>query len=317
MNTITDREKYLFLARLAEQVERYDVMASNMKKLARCDVEFSPQERGLFSTAFKNLIGPKRSAWRVLNDSMSAQEDGDYQKLVLECKRTIEEEIETICQDVLSTCGYLLHTVTTTEGRVCLLKLKGDYYRYLAEFKTGMAFSEAVDSAHDAYMSAFTLAEKSLCKMNHVRLGLALNLSVFYFEIVRDCQKACRIANTAYDGALEDVDMHPERLGKDSALILQLLRDNIKLWTEVGMRTPLSPAGDEPSATSPSPTAHGRASTSTEPILVDSPRSPVLHSTMGATPVPNHYSAGRRKSGSTTSPGKSTIYKTVSQRSQG
>ena len=66
---------------------------------------------------------------------------------------------------------------------------------------------------------------------NPIRLGLALNYSVFYYEIKNVSDKACELAKTAFDDAIAELDSLPEDSYKDSTLIMQLLRDNLTLWT--------------------------------------------------------------------------------------
>lgn len=63
------------------------------------------------------------------------------------------------------------------------------------------------------------------------RLGLALNFSVFYFEILNAPDRACRLAKAAFDDAIAELDTLSEESYKDSTLIMQLLRDNLTLWT--------------------------------------------------------------------------------------
>lgn len=112
-----------------------------------------------------------------------------------------------------------------------ILLRKGDYHRYLAEFSAGDSRKAVADQAHDAYKSATDVAEKELTPTHPIRLGLALNFSVFFYEILNSPDRACALAKGAFDDAIAVLDNLGEDSYKDSTLIMQLLRDNLTLWT--------------------------------------------------------------------------------------
>jgi 14-3-3 protein epsilon len=107
----------------------------------------------------------------------------------------------------------------------------GDYHRYLAEFLTGDARKESASEAHEAYKTATEIAQTELAPTHPIRLGLALNFSVFYYEILNSPDRACHLAKQAFDDAIAELDTLSEESYKDSTLIMQLLRDNLTLWT--------------------------------------------------------------------------------------
>jgi len=108
---------------------------------------------------------------------------------------------------------------------------KGDYHRYLAEFKSGDARDTAAKHAQEAYETASEIMQTELPPTHPIRLGLALNFSVFQYEIANAPEKACQLAKQAFDDAIAELDTLSEDSYKDSTLIMQLLRDNLTLWT--------------------------------------------------------------------------------------
>lgn len=90
---------------------------------------------------------------------------------------------------------------------------------------------DAADKACDKYEEARKLAEEQLPTTHPIRLGLALNFSVFYYEIRHEQSKACALAKDAFDKAISELDNLEEEQYRDATLIMQLIRDNLTLWT--------------------------------------------------------------------------------------
>ncbi|GMY17292.1 14-3-3 protein 7 [Fagus crenata] len=230
-----EREQQVYLARLAEQAERYDEMVEAMKKVARLDVELTVEERNLVSVGYKNVIGARRASWRILSSIEQKEEVKGNEhnvKRIKEYRQRVEDELAKICNDILSVIDkHLLPSSSTGESTVFYYKMKGDYYRYLAEFKSAEDRKEAADQSLKAYEAASSTAASDLPPTHPIRLGLALNFSVFYYEILSSPERACHLAKQAFDEAIAELDSLNEESYKDSTLIMQLLRDNLTLWT--------------------------------------------------------------------------------------
>eukprot|EP01083_Nonionella_stella_P023965 66316_1 len=233
----------LLLGRVSEASERYEDMTQFMSALLkkRCKVEqkISVEERNLFSVAFKNVVGQKRSSWRILNEDNDEIEITKDNEIVIQMYKTcIQKEVQLKCLDVVSLLEkYVLphYQDNKDEDQVFYLKMAGDYYRYLAELAVeeedengSLVFPQ---KAYKMYAKAMDVARNTVCETHPTRLGLSLNFSVCYYEILKEPQKACDLAKEAFDGAIAKLDSLNDASYKDSTLIMQLLRDNLTLWT--------------------------------------------------------------------------------------
>ncbi|XP_021723853.1 14-3-3-like protein [Chenopodium quinoa] len=230
------REENVYLAKLAEQAERYEEMVEFMEKVAKtADVELTVEERNLLSVAYKNVIGARRASWRITSSIEQKEEsrgNEDHVAIIKEYRAKIEAELSKICEGILKLLdSHLVPSATASESKVFYLKMKGDYHRYLAEFKTGAERKDAAEHTLLAYKSAQDIALAELPPTHPIRLGLALNFSVFYYEILNSPDRACALAKQAFDEAISELDTLGEESYKDSTLIMQLLRDNLTLWT--------------------------------------------------------------------------------------
>jgi len=228
------REDHVYRAKLAEQAERYDEMVEAMKNVAKLDVELTVEERNLLSVAYKNVIGARRASWRIISSLEQKEESkGGSEKTpkIREYKQKVEEELTKSCQDILNLLvDHLIPATNDNEAKVFYCKMQGDYYRYLAEIAVDPKRKEAAEQSDNAYSEATKFAE-NLATTHPIRLGLALNYSVFFYEIRSKPDDACKMAKKAFDEAIAELDTLKEESYKDSTLIMQLLRDNLTLWT--------------------------------------------------------------------------------------
>jgi len=229
------REKEVYFAKLAEQAERYDEMATHMEAVSKSGDELSIEERNLLSVAYKNAVGLRRAAWRIIT-SMEQREiskgNAENAKFANAYRKKVEAELDDICKNILALLDDgLIGKATTGEPKVFYLKMKADYYRYIAEYSTGDAKAKASNDAKSAYEEAHAVATKDLSVTHPIRLGLALNFSVFQHEVLDNPDEACKTARVAFEDAIAELDNVGEASYKDSTLIMQLLRDNLTFWT--------------------------------------------------------------------------------------
>jgi len=224
----------VYMAKLAEQAERYEEMVEYMKKVAAASVDdLSLEERNLLSVAYKNVVGARRASLRIIGsiEAKEQQKADGKAGLVSAYKSKVSTELDSICTDILQLLdNNLISDSLSPEPKVFYFKMKADYYRYLAEFASGSVKDEHAISASAAYDAA-TTAASSLAPTHPIRLGLALNYSVFQYEVQSKKQDACGLAKQAFDDAIAELDTLDEESYKDSTLIMQLLRDNLTLWT--------------------------------------------------------------------------------------
>ncbi|MFS8029050.1 putative 14-3-3 protein [Helianthus anomalus] len=203
-------------------------MVESMKNVAKLNVELTVEERNLLSVGYKNVIGARRASWRIMSSIEQKEEskgNENYVSLIKGYRKKVEDELSKICSDILDIIDkHLVPSSGSGEATVFYYKMKGDYFRYLAEFKTDQERKEAADQSLKGY-------EAHLPSTHPIRLGLALNFSVFYYEIMNSPEKACHLAKQAFDEAIAELDTLSEESYKDSTLIMQLLRDNLTLWT--------------------------------------------------------------------------------------
>ena len=228
------REEHLYMAKVCEQSDRFQDMLDHMKAVCEKDDDLSTEERNLLSVAYKNVVGNGRTAWRILSSLEGKEENkkAPYVDLLKKYKTKIEAELNQLCLEIISLLDKkLIKEGQAAEANIFYLKMKGDYYRYMSEYLTDDKHLDVGKKAHSAYEKALEKATLDLKTTHPIRLGLALNYSVFYYEVLNDPSKACQLAKQAFDDAIADIEQIEEEQYKDATTIMQLIRDNLTLWT--------------------------------------------------------------------------------------
>lgn len=233
----TTYEKQVYLAMLAEQCNRFEDMMNFLDVMVQNKQEgLSSDERNLLSIAYKNTISLRRTAIRTLlayEAKERKKEDSAYLPYIVEYKKRIEKELEELCEKIIKNIDEsLLSRASDDESKVFYHKMKADYYRYIAENIDAERKKTFADKSLESYEAAMDVAG-NLDITNPIRLGLALNFSVFYYEVIGDQEKACSIAKETINKASEplgNVDADDEE-HKDAISIVNLLQENLSMWT--------------------------------------------------------------------------------------
>eukprot|EP01090_Pellita_catalonica_P015078 TRINITY_DN3989_c0_g1_i1.p2 TRINITY_DN3989_c0_g1~~TRINITY_DN3989_c0_g1_i1.p2 ORF type:complete len:283 (+),score=40.60 TRINITY_DN3989_c0_g1_i1:118-849(+) len=206
------------------------------------------EEQNLLSVAYKNRISSRRVAWKRLALIEKDEPDRSKVESVRKYRDNVRKEIESVCLEVFDLLSNHIFPycfdATEPESKIFFYKMQGDYKRYYYELQSKKSTKRAaMADAQSAYETAMEVGrgareEKTLYGCNCIFLGAALNYSIFLYEILHDLPKAVRVAKTVLDNAVEDLEQNEALLAKlygsesssENALILQLLRENIKLW---------------------------------------------------------------------------------------
>ncbi len=124
---MASREENVYMAKLAEQAERYDEMVQAMKNVATLNVELTVEERNLLSVAYKNVIGARRASWRIVSSIEQKEESKGNEtqvKRIRDYRTLIENELGGICKDILSVLDdHLIPSSSNGESKVFYYKM--------------------------------------------------------------------------------------------------------------------------------------------------------------------------------------------------
>ena len=224
-------EENIFLARVSEQAERFEDMVDFLSRvLDEKHGAVNSDERNLLSVAFKNLISSKRAACRTIAAIEQNPKYSRFTEALTSYKNSIESQLRDDCDKIIRIIDTkVLNQACEDEAKAFFVKMVGDYYRYIAENAKGAVLEEVKQKALAKYQEAH---EINLAPCNPIKLGLALNFSVFHYEVMKNHKKACDLADSALQEALDKIDELEEDDFRDAKSIIELLKENLTLWKE-------------------------------------------------------------------------------------
>ena len=194
------------MARVAEQAERHEDMVEFLKKvLDQKGGDINADERNLVSVAFKNLIQSKRAAVRTISAIEQNPQYAKFAEALAGYKQRVQDLLYADCENIVEIVKTkVIAKPVEGEAKAFFAKMVGDYWRYVAESATGAKLEQAKSGASEGY--ALALSDSSLPACNPTKLGLALNYSVFQYEVLQNPKEAIETADQALQAALEKID---------------------------------------------------------------------------------------------------------------
>eukprot|EP00049_Salpingoeca_infusionum_P028068 m.36045 g.36045 ORF g.36045 m.36045 type:complete len:263 (-) comp9955_c1_seq1:296-1084(-) len=244
-SSMAQRKERVFLAHMAHQADRYEDMFRVLAALVKTgDVELSPSERNLFGTAIKMNTSPLRAAWRIVLSKVRAERvlrqtkhetapSDDHASPSVQYLDQLETLLLERCSQTISLITQSILPITqTSHGRIFFQKMRADLTRYILEVSKpdDPSRTSLIDRAAADYHAAYRLAQSSMKPCDPSRLGLALNYTVFLFEIVGDVDRACKLNREAFQTGMEQLDSLHGREYDNATSTLQVLLQNLNLW---------------------------------------------------------------------------------------
>lgn len=235
LDFMTERGDLVYVAQVLDQTDRHKDKVDLMKQIIGLNPVLNAEERNLLSGAYKELIAVHRKGLRtlseyvmsedlVLSDSRKAHIDTIFAKIIKERDAACYELIKLIDE-------ILLPATQDAQGKIFYLKLKGDYYRYVCETKAPEEYADDAEDAKTAYIAALDMAKAELQPYVPIYLGLVLNYCVFLHEVYNNREEAITLANQTVSETTPLLENNSSGSYTEAAIIMQLLRDNIALWT--------------------------------------------------------------------------------------
>lgn len=233
-------DKTLFMVFLAENSERYDDMAYFLESRIKTSfTDLTDEEKLLLSVAYKNQIIPLRNAINTVNtyeQQELANNETFYIEYIKEYKYKLFKELEKKCTHINVVIeSYLIPKAETNEDKLFYYKMRGDYYRYLAEKADEFKKRRYCSYCYAMYEKAKEYAKGVERKCHVTLLEFVLNLSNYYYEVVGDKDKAVEVIKEGLVGLVgEEVKVE---MTNEEKYVLKALENNLSYYENTNTNT--------------------------------------------------------------------------------
>lgn len=228
-------ENLIFMIRVAQELGRPYDMIPLCKQFVMLTPHLNFEERILYSQAYHEAVSSLRQSLQIVQSFVNENNSRAKECALSNCIDKMRTELTELCGEVIQTVDTILLPVSETPvDYIFYNKMKGDYWRYSAEFQTGSFKDHAVGQASMCYETALRLAEEHLGIVNPMRLGLILNYTVFLVDCKGEKETACDLSRATLNEVQKrlTVEIPEESDAQDIDICLKLISDNCELWMQ-------------------------------------------------------------------------------------
>ena len=231
-------DKLFYTSMIAEQCSLYDDMYYFLKNPFKQKDDYMDQdENNLFSIACRNLISPYRQAIRTIQayeNKERKKDNSPYLPYIIEYKKIVETKFYGKCYDIIQFLDNNIITQknfgkTSDKIKTFFYKMKGDYYKYISETDN---YRNKYSKETCKYYNESLQFANNLPIYNSRKLGLILNMTVFYYEITGETKKAIELAKSTiqkFDKEAKNLDEEDDDV-KYAMSIYNLMKENLDMW---------------------------------------------------------------------------------------
>jgi 14-3-3 protein epsilon len=227
-------DKAFYLASVCIRFDKYEDAVRYVDEMVKLkEGELTEDERHVVITGYKFFIAEKRTAWR--NMFKIEVKEQNTKLMMNEIRSMYEESIIKACERFINLINnYIINTVKTDQNTALFLRVKADHFRYMAEITNAQTLFNNKQSAFHFYKQAYEISNK-LDSLDVIKLSIALNYSVFLYEILNKRLNAIFYAKEALTRALIELkgftaeEISDEKF-RESLNIVEIMNQNVHAW---------------------------------------------------------------------------------------
>ena len=230
-----EQEDLIFFCSLYLTQGRNSDAIETIKEFINLNPVLDNKTRGYFQVVYKQIIDNIRSSLGTINSYYEIELELNHTEMasfLLKKKEELCEKLIPLCKEAIGLIdNILIPNARDPEMSVYLLKLKGDFYRYVAEYSDETESVSAANMAEEAYTEAFNISDSNLPFYSTIRLALVLNAAVFKYEIRKNAESATEMLENEVNNSEQILQNLNENEHKEVITILELMKQNLAIWT--------------------------------------------------------------------------------------